>query len=361
MTLFRIGSFFAVVLLSVGVFADQSVNVAIASGSQISVSGKAIKVYGDGEKSLLKSDHLKISMKGNGVVVNGKRLDAPLRLLSDEPVKVGTKKVKGELDVLVQQGTMTIVHPILLEEYVAGIVASEMPKTWPLEALKAQAIASRTYALYQKYRRLDKGYHLDSTVLDQVYGGLERDHERAAQAAKETQGLVLTYDSKPIVAYFHSTCGGQTASALEGWGSDLPYLPGSTCGYCTKDGKGEWKYSVSMKAMEKAIGTKNSITSAALGSLTRSGRVKEIELGIGKKKMEMPMTDLRQRLGYSNLRSTVLERVAVGRNDVTFYGRGFGHGVGMCQWGARGMAEEGFVASQILSRYYPGTELRQVY
>lgn len=354
------------VALLVFVFASaaqsqQMVTVAIASGSELTIQGRAIQVYVDKDKKALKADKLSLSAKSKRITVNGKRLDGALRLLSDHPLSVAGKKVNGELDVLVEDGRMTAVHPIELEQYVAGIVASEMPKSWPLEALKAQAIASRTYALYQKYRRIDKGYHLDSTVLDQVYGGLDKDHEKASRAASETEGVVLTYDAKLLLAYFHSTCGGETESAENGWGSALPYLPGSTCGYCSKAHQGEWRYSVSKRNLEKMFGQKKALSGLELGSATNSGRIRTITLRFGKKSVEMPLTDLRQKLGYSNLKSTLIERVDMGRSEVTFAGKGFGHGVGMCQWGADGMAEQGLLASDILSRYYPGSELRRMY
>jgi stage II sporulation protein D len=360
---FKFAAFVLVVLMSEDLLAQQMVNVAIASGSLLEVTGTVIKLYDDGEKAIMTADHFKIAIKGKRVSINGKLMDSPLRLLSDQAMTVGTKKVRGELDILVEQGDMTVVHPIFLENYVAGIVASEMPKSWPMEALKAQAIASRTYALFQKYRRIDKPYHLDSTVLDQVYGGLDHDHERAEQAAKETEGLVLTFEAKLVQAFFHSSCGGEMASALEGWGFSVPYLPGGACGYCTKSGSGEWRYKVSKKAFEKAIADYKlkGLTDVKLGSVSDSGRVKNVELSFKKNKMQISVADLRKRLGYSNLKSTLLDRVEVGHSDLTFYGRGFGHGVGMCQWGANGMAKEGFIASHILARYYPGSELRRIY
>jgi len=343
---------------------QQMVNVAIVvSVPSVTISGNEMRLLDDADKELFKADRIQISMKSNRLLINGKQVDAPLRLMSENAITVGNKKLRGELDVLMERGGITLVHPLELEEYVAGIVAAEMPKAWPLEALKAQAIASRTYALFQKYKRIDQGFHLDSSVLDQVYGGLDNDHALAAQAAKETTGQVLTYESKRIQAFFHSSCGGETASSQEGWGFALPYLQTTTCGYCTREGPGPWTYKISKKAFEKAFGPHkgHGVTSVKMGSRTDSGRTLNLEVTFGKKKSEINLIDLRQRLGYSSFKSTLLERVEVTRKDVIFYGRGFGHGVGMCQWGANGMAKAGFLATDILSRYYPGTELRRIY
>jgi len=345
--------------------AHQMVNVAIATGEDsITINGDDMRLLDDGDKEVFKADRLNIVVKSGRLIVNGKSIDAPLRLLSDKSITTSGKTLRGELDVLLEQSAITLVHPIELEEYVAGIVAAEVPKSWPLEALKAQAIAARTYALKKKYERIDKSYHLDSTVLDQVYGGRDNDHALAAKAAEETRGLVLTYESKLVVAFFSSACGGETASALEGWGYDIPYLKHTTCGYCARNGAEEWKYKISKKAFEKAVGADKHkhLKSIKMGALSESGRTTTIDLEFSKNtEMTVNVIDLRQKLGYSNLKSTVLQGIDLSTKDVTFRGRGYGHGVGMCQWGAHGMAQKGIVATEILSRYYPGTELRRIY
>lgn len=356
---------FLAVITSSLASAKQVVNVAIATGEDsVTINGENMRLLDDGEKQVLKADRLKIGVKSNRLVVNGKTVDAPLRLLSDESITTSGKTLRGELDVLLEQGSITLVHPIELEEYVAGIVAGEVPKSWPLEAQKAQAIAARTYAIKKKYERIDKSYHLDSTVMDQVYGGLDNDHALAAKAAEETKGLVLTYESKPIQAFFSSACGGETASALEGWGYDIPYLKHTTCGFCARNGAEEWKYKISKKSFERAVGADkhSQLKSIKMGALSESGRTTNIDLEFNKdKEMTVTAIDLRQKLGYSNLKSTVLQKIELSNKDVTFYGKGYGHGVGMCQWGAHGMAQKGIVATEILSRYYPGTELRRIY
>lgn len=363
-----LASLFFLTLVCQSAFAEQMVNVAIASNSKsLSVSGSNIKLYTTKDKLFDTADEFEIALKGRQLKVFGKLLDAPIKLLSAGTISVGGKKFRGELDVVIDQvkgsPVMTFVHPIELETYVAGIVASEMPASWPEEALKAQAIASRTYAIWQKYKRIDKSYHLDASVLDQVYGGLDKDHRRADKAAQVTAGVVLTYDEKPIKAYFSSSCGGKTESALEGWGSELGYLPGSKCGYCNVNNSTRWSYKVPKKTCEKIFGeykNKGSL-GARISSYTGSGRVKNIEFTLGRKKHEMRATDLRQRLGYSNLRSTVISDIDVTSKEVVFHGTGYGHGVGMCQWGANGMAQAGYVAPEILARYYPGSELRRMY
>lgn len=363
-----LASLVLLIVVSQSAFAEQMVNVAIASSSKsLTVSGGSIRLYTAKEKLFETAGEFEITLKGKQLKVSGSLLEAPLRLLSAGPISVAGKKFRGELDIVIDQvngsTVMTFVHPIDLETYVAGIVASEMPAAWPEEALKAQAIASRTYAIWQKYKRIDKSYHLDASVLDQVYGGLDKDHRRADKAAQVTAGVVLTYDEKPIKAYFSSSCGGKTESALEGWGSELGYLPGSTCGYCNVNNSTKWTYKVPKKTFEKIFGEyryKGSLN-AQIKGYTGSGRAKNIEVSLGRKKKEIRATDLRQRLGYSNLRSTLIRDIDVTSKEVVFHGTGYGHGVGMCQWGANGMAQAGYVAPEILARYYPGTELRRMY
>lgn len=367
----RLGLFALIVLTCISIarmaIAEQIVNVAVASSeTKLGVSGNAVRLISAG-KEIEKSDGFEIVLQAKALWVNGVQVELPVRLLSAEPIRVGERRFRGELIVVVDEkkGTskMTLVHPMSLETYVAGIVASEVPSGWHDEALKAQAIAARTYAVNQKYRRIDQSYHLDSSVIDQVYGGLEKEHSRAEKAARETFGVVLTYEAKPIQAFFHSSCGGRTESAKDGWGRDLPYLPGSKCGYCDEVNAKGWEFEVAKKVLGKALAPVwvGRLDSLLLGQRSKSGRVQKIELRSGRKSTLVDASNLRTALGYAKLKSTLIESVDNNRNSITVHGKGFGHGVGMCQWGAQGMAKAGIIASDILARYYPGTELRRFY
>lgn len=246
------------------------------------------------------------------------------------------------------------IETLPMESYIAGVISGELPGSWPLEVLKAQAIAARTYALSKKSQK----EYLESTVMDQVYHP-EKIHALAKQAVSETAGQVLTYNAKLAHTYFHAACGGHTASAAEAFGSSEPYLQGVTCSYCAKAPTYTWKYELPRSELNKKLGAK--ISEIEPVGKTDSGRVKSFTFKSKPALKDMKGTDLRKALGYNTFKSTLVTKHSIGVISAKFEGRGHGHGVGMCQWGALTMAKEGKTAEQILEHYYPGTEIRKFY
>lgn len=258
---------------------------------------------------------------------------------------------------------LLVVHPLDLETYVAGIVSSELPGGWPLEAYKAQAVAARTFAVWQKYRRLDLPYHMESSVLDQVYGGAQREHPLARQAAEETRGLVLVTRHQLAQAYFHASCGDHTESARDGWGTALPYLPGSTCGFCSAANRYAWKAKLRRNDVDKAFRPLlgEPVTSLEVSERTSTGRARTVVVRGKKKSKSITGADLRRLLGYGAVYSTWIHSFAWEGKDLVVTGKGSGHGVGLCQWGAHGMATAGKRFDEILGNYYPGARLERLY
>jgi stage II sporulation protein D len=290
-----------------------------------------------------------------------------VRVRGSDTLTLGGHSYRGELMVqwrrYDKKPELLIIHPIDLELYVTGIVSAELPGGWPLEAYKAQAVASRTFALWQKYRRLDLPYHMEASVLDQVYGGVQREHPLARQAVQETRGLVLSSKRSLAQAYFHASCGDATESAKEGWGTALPYLPGSACGFCKLATRYGWTARFTRAqldaALQKLLG--EPVVSLAVAARTPSGRAKSIDVAGARNKKRIAAADLRRLLGYNTLWSTFISSVAWEKETLVIKGKGSGHGVGMCQWGARGMADDGRGLEEILSRYYPGAALSRLY
>jgi stage II sporulation protein D len=258
---------------------------------------------------------------------------------------------------------LLVVHPLDLETYVTGIVSSELPGGWPLEAYKAQAVAARTFAVWQKYRRLDLPYHMESSVLDQVYGGAQREHPLAREAAQATRGMVLTSRRQLAQAYFHASCGDHTESAREGWGTALPYLPGSRCGACSAANRYAWTASISKAEVDKALKPilGEPVSSIEVTEKTKTGRTKTVLLKGSSRSKHITGADLRRLLGYSKLWSTWIDSMAFDGPSLVVKGKGAGHGVGMCQWGARGMALKGKRYDDILAVYYPGARIARLY
>ncbi|MFO7245942.1 MAG: stage II sporulation protein D [Bacillota bacterium] len=268
-----------------------------------------------------------------------------------------------------------------LETYVRGVVAAEMPATFPLEALKAQAVVARTYAV----RRMrvfggagcdrhpaadvctDPGVHqayAGDEELRRRWGSLRYPayRQRVEQAVEATRGLILMYDGRPIDAVYHSTSGGRTEAAEHVWGEAVPYLASVPSPYEERSPRAVQTVRLSWEELARRLELDLDVPAAA-GSggqavlealeMTPSGRVKRLRVGTA----TLDSRDVRQRL---NLNSTWFSWQE-DASGVTFSVRGYGHGVGMSQYGAEGMARRGSSYDAILAHYYPGTVLRPIF
>jgi stage II sporulation protein D len=248
-----------------------------------------------------------------------------------------------------------------LEEYVKGVVPAEVNSAWHPEMLKVQAIAARTYALYQHMLSATRDYDVVASTQDQVYRGRQGIDERVIQAVESTRGLVVTHQGAPIYAAFSSTAAGITEDAMNVWSKDLPYLKGVECPFDLESPFYQWKASVKLDTLEKnlrqqgfAVGTISAITPLAY---SRAGRVATIRIVHSSGELTLRGEDLRKTVGYTVVPSTQFTIESVGQ-DVVFSGYGAGHAVGLCQWGAKELAELGYSFSSILRYYYPGTEIQ---
>ena len=242
------------------------------------------------------------------------------------------------------------------------MVASEIPHNWHPETLKAQAVASRTYALYQKRVAEGRHYHLLATEDSQMYNGRTGERPSTSQAVRETAGQVLVYEGELIPAFYHSSCGGHTEEATKLWDIREPYLQGVDCDCQDISKYGQWERTFSVDTIARALRKRGypvrQITAATLGAITPAGRVRDVAIRHVGGATVVPAEALRAAVGNALLPSVFfeLELSQTGR-DLVFSGRGMGHGVGMCQWGAEEMARRKFGYRAILGHYYPGTEL----
>jgi stage II sporulation protein D len=253
------------------------------------------------------------------------------------------------------------IEELRLEDYVAGVVSGEMPASFPPEALRAQAVAARSYALTRKIEAQVAGRRWDigTGVLAQVYvhGGASA----AAKAAVEaTAGEVLVLGMEPVEAYFHAVCGGETEAGLPALGRDLPYLVPVPCGGCKGAPRARWTAKLTAAELGLAAGLGGAATAARVVSRSGTGRAERVEVARGERKAVLAASDLRQRLGYERLPSLAFE-VRQEDGEFVLAGRGRGHGAGLCQWGAAGMGREGKGYREILAHYYPGTEVVRMY
>ncbi len=265
-------------------------------------------------------------------------------------------KYPGAIDVWKGESGLYIVNEVSLEDYVKGVVAAEVGSKWDLEALKAQAVAARTYALYQKLNSsVNKiSYNVTSSVLHQVYKGGDIP-ESIRRAVDDTKGEILTYEGSPIAAYYHSTSGGITEDPVEVFGKSYPYLkPVET--NCELSPYYMWEKRIPVSDIEKALNT-NGLKDIFIDAYTDSNRVRNFKIITETGEFDIPGKDFRRNLGWDKLPSTMVTNLTRNGNNYIFEGKGFGHGVGMCQWTALEMAKEGKNYKEILSTFYPGTTL----
>ncbi len=378
-----------VVCVPAGPAAAESIRVLLAQELpqlEVRSDGDIAVVSEQGESRAVHSP-LHVQSRADGIHVNGRRVagDAvtvrPLRaglsliMGKDAPTQASIRgaapvsqeasaglPVSGAVRILRKGKTLSVVNQVDLEEYVKGVVPSEVSSAWHPEMLKVQAVAARTYALYNKMLSAAREYDVVATVQDQVYRGRSGVDSRVEEAVEGTRGIVVTYQQAPIYAAFSSTAAGPTEDAVNVWvNKDLPYLKGVECPFDLDSPYYQWKASVKMEQLERnlrqqgfAVGTIATITPIAY---SRAGRVARLRILHSGGEVVLRGEDLRKAVGYTVIPSTQFEVESVGA-DVTFAGYGAGHAVGLCQWGAKELAELGYSYASILRYYYPGTDLQ---
>ncbi|MBN1844433.1 MAG: SpoIID/LytB domain-containing protein [Sedimentisphaerales bacterium] len=301
---------------------------------------------------------------------------AVLELPADPP-----RRYRGRLHLLAESSDrFAVVNRVDIEDYLAGVIGSEMPSYWHPAALRAQSIASRTYALYQMHIRGGRGdWDLSSDQSSQVYGGVARETGRTSQAIRQTRGVVLTCDwkgsEKLFPAYYSSTCGGHTQDAAAVFGEDLPALKGTVCPYCGKVARQEYyrwaplaisKPVVSQRLIERYAALKDLAEIADIRVVAQSpyGRVEKLELvGTNGRRARLRAEDFRLAVHRDEtpLRSSWYDLADGGTVWRFENGHGWGHGVGLCQCGTQQLARLGEDCVSILSYYYPESMLVRAY
>ncbi|MBI2370756.1 MAG: SpoIID/LytB domain-containing protein [Deltaproteobacteria bacterium] len=280
-------------------------------------------------------------------------------------VTVNGRRFHDRIEVIQGERGLVVVNETAVEAYLIGLINAEVSSTWHPEALKAQAVAARTYALYQKARRRDLPYHLESTVADQLYLGAGLEDARAAAAVRETTGEVVTYRGQLILAAYHATSGGQTEDAADVWGERFPYLEGVACRFDGASPDYHWRYRIRQEELERLLRGASypvrGLRQLEVVRWSKTQRALAVELvGDRGTKREIAARELRRIVGNDKIRSTFFTIWNIA-GVFHFWGKGYGHGVGMCQWGAKGMADLGYGYGDILAYYYPGTTIKRLY
>lgn len=317
------------------------------------------------------ADGHRLAARGADLLLDGRPVPAPLVVRpARAPLRIDGRVLPGRVEAWSEKGGLILVNALDLEDYVAAVVASEVPSGWPAAALQAQAVAARTYAVAQKIAQGPGARaHLGASVLDQVYAGAAHLTSGARKASQATAGEVLTWEAAPIAAYFSSSCGGRGESGEAAFNlppGSTPYLPGGDDGDADAGSpRRSWTVRRSFEQLSallrKAGRLQTPIRGISIAATTEAGRVSRVSLRTARGG-EVPMSgaELRQLVGYTALPSLWFA-VSVEGDTAVFRGRGSGHGVGLCQWGARGRAARGETYQQILGHYYPGAEIRRMY
>ncbi|MEY4298574.1 MAG: hypothetical protein RLZZ423_1753 [Cyanobacteriota bacterium] len=324
----------------------------------------------------------------------------PLPAGAEAGLALNQRRYRGRLQLLPQGAGLQVINHVPLETYLASVVGSEMPASWPQQALRAQAVAARTYAL--KGRKPAAAYDLKATVASQVYRGIEAETPSTVEAVQATRGLVLTYGSALIDAVFHSSSGGSTESSGNLWSQQLPYLV-SVPDFDQESPVAEWRQPLSADLLARSFAEIGGVRTIEVVSTTPTGRIRQARVVGPSGQLLLSGAALRSRLGLKSTwvrfalevpdpRAATINGNAPGTVsrpllpppplpafslplqgfDPTAQpdtlpiplpqwvaiGRGFGHGIGMSQWGALAMARRGTSFSAILSHYYRGTQLR---
>ncbi len=345
---------------------EEVIRIAVARGlTEARLSGDglmAAPLDDDARLLALSGDRAELRLDGEELTLDGKRVEGPgVAFCALRMVRLGERELAGEVEVRRAGAGLSVVDVLPLEEYVALVTSAEMPASFPDEALKAQAVAARTYALVKKLEARAEGrdFDLGATVLDQVYPG-QGGNPRSRAAALATAGEVLVFDHRPIEAYFHSACGGRTERGADALGRDLPYLASVNCRRCNGAPRAHWTVQVNAEELARIAGLPGSATAARVAERSASGRAARVEVRAGGRRASLAAVDLRQRMGYDRLPSLAFD-VREHRGAFVFEGKGSGHGAGLCQWGAAGRARAGEDYRKILAAYYPGTELIRMY
>lgn len=306
---------------------------------------------------------------------------------------------------------LTLINSVTMTEYLYGVLPKEMAPDWPLEALKAQAVAARNYAVTNSGKHKSRGFDLCATADCQVYGGYRVESDLCRQAVDETAGRVLLYEGKPVQAFFHSNSGGRTENSENIWTNPLPYIKGVDDSFSVGAPNTDWSVTYTKDEIQKKLLASQmdvgAVQQIVVSRKSENARVLELTIMGSRSTVTLTKEQSRKVLGYNDLKSTwfdvgggtalkaqqesgqtvlssqvwVLdgtmntlsmtpqglaartvngsETIVLAQGDtITFSGHGWGHGLGLSQWGAKAMAERGYNYEQILKYYYTGTILQ---
>ncbi len=337
------------------------------SSTEIKHSGRVYIYSQDLEKKYKVSagGTLTVRFAGSGQVQVG-------TLKSNQPVTIEPAKdtlltwngnvYAGKLVIVPAQHTFILVEHVDLENYLYGVLPYEMSYSWPIEALKAQAVAARTYTLKTLEQSKNKYFDLYSDVRSQMYKGGGKQYPSVKEAVDATKHKVLTYNDKLFYTYYHGNCGGGTDD-VKSWNphaASMKPLSGASCAYDSHSKSYSFKQDIpyaKVSSYVHGIGLPGSVKSVKVTHRTSTGRATKLTVHTSKGTKTIACNNFRLAVG---LRSCKLTKLQLSGKTLHAAGHGYGHGIGMCQDGANGMAKAGKNYEQILKNYYPGAKITTI-
>jgi len=295
-----------------------------------------------------------------GVEIDGRRAPA-FRLRSERPIRINGRDYPGALEIIRNGDGLAVVNEPSFEDYVAGVVRAEASEKWPLEMLRAQAVVVRTYAAHQRNLAAGKPHHILASTLHQQYAGYVPPTSPIWGPVRDTAGQVLLWEGEVFPAFYHSESGGYTEDPRTIFAArNMPALKPVRCEFSSGSPHFYWSLDLRLAELADAL-RKNAVDVGVVTAIDVTERTPSLRAAVvtvhgNRSSARLRGNDFRRMVGYDTLKSTLFA-VAVDGEWARFSGRGYGHGAGMCQWGAKGMAEQGYTARQILEFFYPGITL----
>lgn len=349
---------------------DQNIRVSLGEHSLAQIRGQDLKINGTsiGAGTLEVPVVCNNSDSENPIYVAGiGKLSSPTTIESPAGfIWFNNHSYRQQLIFFAEGDHCLVVNKLPIDQYLAGLLTKEMSPSYPAESLKAQAVASRTYALFQKAHAGAALYDLESTTLDQVYEGADSETPQSHAAVQATRNFTLTYHEEPIKAFFHSNCGGRTEVPDDVWGAKFPYFKSVSCPFHqSQDSRSQWEYSLSKEKLDRQLRgllpkSFQQIASVLPGPFNLNQRRQSVRLvdKIGHQ-VVLAANAFRNAIGNTRIKSTAFTLQSI-HDHVDIAGKGYGHGVGLCQIGAREMAKQGKKFQEILRFYYPLAKLSYI-
>lgn len=344
---------------------DIKVGKSLSAGESLKVKSKSnLKVVTSDEQVINNTNNKEINIKfdGKNINLNGKNFNlnnfpqnGAFLISSDSPIYVDKIKRNygGAISFRVNNKKLDIVNRVDMDEYLKGVLPKEMSPSFPMESLKAQALCSRSFAINNYNKFIKNGYNLDDTTRSQVYYGKDVEEKTTNKAVEETIGQVIKYDGKVAETIFCASSGGYTVASSEAWGGNsVPYLISKEDPYSVHP----WNYELKNSDLKKLNLT--DVFSVSL-DYNNSNRVNNLTFSTSKGDVKIKATDFRKKIGNTIIKSTLFDVNVIG-NKVFVSGKGYGHGVGMSQYGAVEMAKKGSNYKDIIGFYFPGTNIEKI-